>query len=161
MDQLCFNGAPCIHANKSSHLPGTALLDEPGLTGDGRILKHAHTCSLQQQCCSFLPGRSRVWVQAEGNLRRPFSTSSPADINGTWRIFRSHYCQWGIPKAVAQFLMQTELENGRCFFLFLLINSLIWNPNLWTFFSWIDLYSWYQELYHISFWCLTLNYMWD
>lgn len=60
MDQLCFNGAPCIHANKSSHLPGTALLDEPGLTGDGRILKHAHTCSLQQQCCSFLPGRSRV-----------------------------------------------------------------------------------------------------
>lgn len=112
----------CIHANKSSHLPGTAFLDEPGLPGDGRILKHAHTCSLQQRCCSFLPGRSRVWVQAEGNLHRPFFPPPVLQISMEHGgFFLYHSCQWGIPKAAAQFLMQTELENGRCFFFFFLI----------------------------------------
>lgn len=86
---------------------------------------------------------------------------TPVELDGTWRTFSYHLASGVFPELFSQFVLQTDLENrADIFFFFFFFFTPLFEVQIYER-SFLELifYSWYQELYHISFWCLTLNYM--
>lgn len=62
---------------------------------------------------------------------------------GTWRTFFKLYF-WIFPQLLHNSCCRPNLLTGRFCLFFLLFLFLVWGPNSFLFFSWINLYNWYQ-----------------